>query len=135
MGLYTDERGDGKPTPIILSVVGFILSLLFVGMWGCPTYNVWQQGLSGQAALERAKQDRQIDIEEAKAKLESSHFLMKADSVRAEGTAEANRIIATSLTREYIQWLWVQGLHDGSSEVIYIATEANLPILEASRKK
>lgn len=131
MPLFTDERGGVKGLPVTVTSILFVLGLIFTGMWGCPTYNIWQQGLSGQAALERAKQDRQIDVEEAKAKLESAHFLMKADSIRAEGTAEANRIIATSLTREYIQWLWVQGLHDGSSEVIYIPTEANMPILEA----
>ena len=36
---------------------------------------------------------------------------------------------------EYITWKWVEGLHDGSSETIYIPTEANLPILEANRRK
>lgn len=30
---------------------------------------------------------------------------------------------------------WVKGLTDGSSEVIYVPTEANLPILEAGRIK
>ncbi|UCF13227.1 MAG: hypothetical protein JSW06_02940 [Thermoplasmatales archaeon] len=34
----------------------------------------------------------------------------------------------------YLRYLWIQGLHDGSSEVIYIPTEANLPILESVRK-
>ena len=33
----------------------------------------------------------------------------------------------------YLRYLWVQGLQDGSSEVIYIPTEAGLPILEATR--
>lgn len=52
---------------------------------------------------------------------------------RAKGVAEANKIIADSISQQYIQYLWVQGLNDGSSEVIYVPTEANLPILEASR--
>ena len=39
-----------------------------------------------------------------------------------------------SLTPEYIKWKWVEGLHDGSSEVIYVPTETNLPILEARDK-
>lgn len=42
-------------------------------------------------------------------------------------------LISASITAEYIQYLWVQGLHDGSSEVIYVPTEANLPVLEATR--
>ena len=33
----------------------------------------------------------------------------------------------------YLRYLWIQGLQDGTSEVIYIPTEANLPILEAAR--
>lgn len=52
---------------------------------------------------------------------------------RAKGVSEANKIIADSISEEYIQYLWVQGLNDGSSEVIYVPTEANLPILEATR--
>lgn len=52
---------------------------------------------------------------------------------RARGVAEANKIIADSISEEYIQYLWVQGLNDGNSEVIYVPTESNLPILEANR--
>lgn len=52
---------------------------------------------------------------------------------RARGVAEANKIIADSISSEYIQYLWVQGLNDGNSEVIYVPTESNLPILEAGR--
>ncbi len=103
-------------------------------MAGCPRYRVWQQEMEGRAELSRAEQNRQIKIEEAKAELEASTYKRQADSVRAVGTAEANRIIAKSLTSEYIQWKWVEGLHDGSSEVIYVPTEANIPILEVKPK-
>ncbi len=54
---------------------------------------------------------------------------------RAKGVAEANKIIANSISQQYIQYLWVQGLNDGNSEVIYVPTESNLPILEANRLK
>ena len=33
----------------------------------------------------------------------------------------------------YIRWRYIEGLHDGSSEVIYIPTEAGIPIMEAGR--
>ncbi len=58
-----------------------------------------------------------------------------AEVERAKGVAEANKIIGSSLkgNESYLRYLWIQGLQDGSSEVIYIATEAGLPILEASR--
>ncbi len=49
---------------------------------------------------------------------------------RAIGIAEANEIIAHSLTKEYLQYKFIEGLNDGNTEVIYIPTEANMPILE-----
>lgn len=54
---------------------------------------------------------------------------------RAKGVSEANKIIANSITPEYIRYLWVQALSDETNQVIYVPTEANLPILEASRLK
>ena len=128
---YLETRNKIRWTSIGVTV---FFTLVFGGMWGCPQYNVWQQGLSGQAELARAEQNRQIKIEEAKAVFEAATYKRRADSIRAVGVAEANRIIASSLTPEYIKWKWVEGLHDGSSEVIYVPTEANIPLLEATRK-
>lgn len=118
--------------------IGF-LSLTIIAaaaMWGIPQYGVWQQGLSGLAKLKEAEYSKQVAIEEAKADLESAGLKAKAEVERAKGVAEANKIIGDSLKGNdgYLQYLWIQGLHDGSSEVIYIPTEANLPILEATRK-
>ena len=99
-----------------------------------PIYHVWSSEMSGKAELREAEWNKQIAIEEAKAELESSTLKAEADIIRAEGIAESNRIISETLTSEYITWKWVEGLHDGSSEVIYVPTEANLPLLEARNK-
>lgn len=106
-----------------------------LAMWGGPHHGVWQQGLAGQGALKRAEQDRKIAIEEAKAKSESAKSLALAEIERAKGVAEANRIIGDSLKSNdaYLRYLWILGLQDGSSEVIYVPTEANRPLLEATR--
>ncbi len=110
-----------------------ILVLAFIGlcMWIFPTYNVWSQEMSGKADLAEAEWSKQIMIEEARAEKDAASLRKSTDIIRAEGIAEANRIISQSLTDKYIKWKWVEGLHDGSSEVIYIATEAGIPILEA----
>jgi len=120
---------------ITVGCLGFVLLVIF-GMAGCPVYNVWQKELSGKASLKRAEWDRQIAIKEAMAKMESAKSLAQAEVERAKGVAEANKIIGASLkdNESYLRYLWIQGLQDGSSEVIYIPTEANLPILEAIRK-
>lgn len=122
------------------SLAGLFFLILFagiiaLGMWGCPTYAVWQQGLEGQAELARAEQNRQIQIEEARAALQSAGLLSQAEIERAKGVAEANRIIGNSLQGNdaYLRYLWIQQLGVNNSDVIYVPTEANLPILEAQR--
>ncbi|MDL2221708.1 hypothetical protein LJC35_04060 [Parabacteroides sp. OttesenSCG-928-N08] len=105
-------------------------------MYGCPRYNVWQQEMVGKAEFAKAEQNRRIKIEEAKANLEAEKLNAEAEIVRAKGAAEAIRIENGSLSPAYIQYLWVrqqQNLNDKT--VIYIPTEANLPILEAGREK
>lgn len=124
---------------IVGGFLGLVLlcGLLAFGMWGCPTYKVWQQGMEGKAALQRAEQDRQIKVQEAVALRDAAMYRAAADSIRAEGTANANRIINASLTSEYIKWYFVEGLNQtaesGNLQIIYIPTEANVPITEAAR--
>ena len=54
---------------------------------------------------------------------------------RAKGVAEANKIIGESLNgnEAYLHYLWLHGLETGNNDVIYVPTEANLPIMEAGR--
>ena len=118
---------------IILAVIGAVIvlaSLFFVIPW----YNVWQQEMSGKAEFAKAEQNRKIKIEEAKANLEAEKLNAQAEIERAKGAAEAIRIENGSLTPTYIQDLWVRqqsNLHDKT--VVYIPTEGNLTILEATR--
>lgn len=106
-----------------------------VPMWGCPQYSVYQQRMAGAAALAEAESSRQIATAEAHAKMESAKLLAEAEVERARGAAQANQIIGESLkgNESYLRYLWIQGLQEGGNEVIYIPTEAGLPILEAGR--
>lgn len=117
---------------ILLIVLGLFIGFL---MFGLPVYRVWQQEMTGKAELSRAEQNRQIRIQEAKAKKEAAVFEAEAEVERAKGVAAANKIIGESLNENenYLRYLWIQSLSDGNSETIYVPTEANLPILEAGR--
>jgi hypothetical protein len=116
----------------IFLVFAFIVSV----MLAYPYYRIYEQERFGQAALAEAEYTKKILVEDAKARLESSKLDALAEIERAKGVAEANKIIGTSLANNeaYLRYLWIQGLHDGSSEVIYVPTEANLPILEAGNR-
>jgi hypothetical protein len=98
-------------------------------------YSVDQQKLQGEAELKRAEQNRQIKIEEAQATQESAVFLAQAEVARARGVAEANEIIAEGLggPEGYLRYLWIQTL-EGGQDTVYVPTEANIPILEATRR-
>ena len=114
----------------IVGAVVVIGSLFFVIPW----YNVWQQEMSGKAEFAKAEQNRKIKIEEAKANLEAEKLNAQAEIERAKGAAEAIRIENGSLTPTYIQYLWVrQQSNLNNKTVVYIPTEGNLPILEATR--
>lgn len=119
-------------TVIVLIIVLGLCGFLF----GCPTYNVYAARKSGEAQLAQATQNRQIAVQEAQAKFESADFEARAEIRRAEGVAKANQIIGNSLTNNeaYLRYLFVNNLANTHDQVIYVPTEANLPILEAGER-
>ncbi len=77
---------------------------------------------------------RHVGCNRTKANLEAEKLNAQAEIERAKGAAEAIRIENGSLTPTYIQYLWVRQQSNLSGKtVIYIPTEANLPILESTR--
>lgn len=129
---------DDVSAALTLGTIGILAvgGLAFLGMWGCPKYDVYSQRLQGAALLAHAQSSREIAVAEAKAKMESAELLAQADISRAKGAAQANKIIGDSLknNEEYLRYLWIQNLENSKEhQVIYVPTEAGLPILEASR--
>lgn len=124
---------DGLAVGGILTIL--VLLAVGVAMWGWPTYRVWQREMAGQAQLREAEWNRQIAVREAQATLESAAHLADAEIERARGVAEANRIIAMGLggPEGYLHYLWVQTLAESGNQIIYVPTEAQLPLLEAGR--
>jgi len=123
------EREPKKKEVIIFFII-MVLILLII-LWAYPNYKVYAKELNGKAQLKEAEWNRQIAVQEAQALKESAKLKADAEVIRAEGIAKANEIIAGSITAEYIKYKFVEGLNDGNTEVIYVPTESNLPILEA----
>ena len=74
-----------------------------------------QEALQKEFELDKAKKDAEIEV------------------ARAGGIAKSNTIIAESLSEKYLRYLWIQNLKTPNSQVVYVPTEANLPIMEAAR--
>lgn len=123
-----------KTRDIVACCVAAVL-LVIGAFWGVPQYQIYSQRLSGEAKLKEAESSRQIVVEEAKAKKEAAIMLAEAEVSRARGAAEANKIIGEGLKgqHEYLVYLWIQTLGDKDNHVIYVPTEANIPVLEAAR--
>lgn len=124
----------------VLIVVGVTL------LSGCgplkPMFQQWSSEArlielenEGKAQLLKSQSERKVQIEDAKGKLESAKLFAAAEIERAKGVAEANKIIGSSLkgNESYLRYLWIQNM-DTDKEVIYVPTEANLPILEAGKR-
>lgn len=114
----------------IENMVGALVSFgLFLGLgmgiaFGYPEYKVWEQSKAGEAALAKATQDRQIKVQEAEAEQEA-----------ASKQAEANRILGESIRQypESMEQKWVEAIEKTSNQVIYLPTEASVPITESTR--
>lgn len=122
-----------------LALMGIIGLVVFC--WGLSAihkeYAIWAERKRGEAEYAHAEANRKIAILEAEAKKESAKALCDAEVIRAEGVAKANKIIGESLANNegYLRYLWIQGLQTNNMQVVYIPTEANLPILESQRMK
>lgn len=130
------------PNSALLGSVGSILVviLLCAGLYGCPMYGVYSSKMAGEAELAQAEYGKQVAVQTAKAKLDAADLLAQADVRRAQGVAQANKILTDSLggPEGYLRWKFIEMLEDTSNApgktIIYVPTEANLPILEAGRK-
>ena len=74
-----------------------------------------QESLQKEFELTKAKKDAEIEV------------------AKAEGVAKSNVIIASSISENYLRYKWIEGLQGAQKQVVYVPTEANLPVLEANR--
>lgn len=118
-----------------LGILGLVLLIAMFAVAG-PPYRVWSSEMKGKAEYMRAEQNRRIKVEEAKANLDAEKLNAQAEIERAKGAAEAIKIENGSLTPTYIQYLWVRQQNASTNNrIIYIPTEAGLPVQEAGRAK
>lgn len=115
----------------------FAIGALWCVIWGWQYFKVFKAEYSGKAVLAEAEYSRQVAVKEAQAKKDSAVLLAEAEVSRAEGVAKANKIIADGLggPEGYLRYLYIHMLEENpGNQIIYIPTEAGLPILEAGRQ-
>ncbi|MGX7708013.1 membrane protease subunit [Methylobacterium sp. Gmos1] len=120
--------------PGLLTVGGAIVA------WAIayPPYNIWVQKLQGQADLAQAENETRIVVRKAERELDAAKLYAQADVERAKGIAASIREVENALggPEGYLRWKYINMLEeqDGVSQIIYVPTEAGLPILEAGKR-
>lgn len=100
--------------------------------------NITEQHAEGQAQLQKAESSRRVRVLDAQARLDSARMTAEAEVIRAQGVAQANKILSDSLggPEGYLRWKYIEMLEEkqGATSTIYIPTEAGVPILEAGKR-
>lgn len=110
-------------------------------MYGYPKYKVYKQKMQGTADFKEAEINRQIQVEEARAKEEALMMVARGNAERikihAQATEEAISKIGEKLNQypDYLRYHWIEEVAGSVGERIYIPTEAGMPILEARSKQ
>jgi regulator of protease activity HflC (stomatin/prohibitin superfamily) len=124
--LYTSERemlaqAIFESLKSLIEGRGIILErVLLRGMTLPPTVtSAIEQKLKAEQDAERMKFILQRETQEAERK-----------RVEAAGIRDAQLIINQSLTTQYLHYLWINTLNENPN-VIYVATEANMPLFRA----
>lgn len=120
--------------------------VVIITLWmlvGYPRWNVWASHQSGLADLMQAKNEQQVQVSEAQGRLDAASINKKAAIIEAEAVACQIEAIGKKLIKHdlYLKWQWIKMMEDrsnredGDASVIYIPTEAGMPILEAGNRK
>ena len=120
---------------IVLGILG--VGLIAFAFWFIPVYNVWASKKSGEARLAEANFAEQVAIAEANARLKSATMNSEAEEIEATAVGNSVKIIGDALRENegYLRWQWIKMMCSTENEVIYVPTEASLPILEATRNQ
>ncbi len=80
----------------------------------------FRESIEAKLTAEQRVQQKQFELEQARKDAE-------IEVARAEGAAKAQEIVRSTLSGSYLQYLGIKTLNENPN-VIYVATEANLPI-------
>jgi prohibitin 1 len=82
----------------------------------------FKESIEAKLTAEQRVQQKQFELEQAVKDAE-------IEVARARGAAESQQIVRSTLSDSYLQYLWIKTLNENPN-VIYVATEANLPLFK-----
>ncbi|WP_162941578.1 hypothetical protein [Desertimonas flava] len=123
-------RAIGKAVAtVIVAIVLVIVGWKVVS----PKLNLYRSNTEKQSVIAEQEAISQAEVYAAQKRVTAAEAEAEARIIEAESIAESQRIISETLTPEYLTWRFYEVLATTENEIIYVPTEAGLPILEAAR--
>lgn len=85
----------------------------------------FKAAIEAKLTAEQKVQQKQFELQQAEKDAE-------IEIARARGAAKSQEIVRSTLSDSYLQYLWISTLNQNPN-VIYVATEANLPIFKQAK--
>ena len=82
----------------------------------------FKESIENKLTAEQKAEQKRFELQQAKRDAE-------IEIARAEGAAQAQEIVRSTLSDSYLQYLWIKTLNENPN-VIYVATEANMPLFK-----
>src|SRR5690242_6437119 len=124
---------DISLTTILWAAGELVTICILWALIGYPKWRVWAAHQAGLADLAAARNEQQIQIAQAQSRLDAAELNKQAAIKEAEAVSEQIKRIGTELGVHdlFLRWQWIQMMekHGTDATVIYVPTEANLPIL------
>jgi regulator of protease activity HflC (stomatin/prohibitin superfamily) len=83
----------------------------------------FKESIEAKLTAEQRVAQKQFELEQARKDAE-------IEVARARGAAQAQKIVRATLSDSYLEYLWIKTLNKNPN-VIYVASEANLPIVKS----
>ena len=83
----------------------------------------FKESIEAKLTAEQLVAQKQFELEQARKDAE-------IEVARARGAAQAQEIVRSTLSESYLHYLWIKTLNENPN-VIYVASEANMPIFKS----
>ncbi|MDR2188304.1 MAG: hypothetical protein LBE62_09675 [Azonexus sp.] len=124
------EKGNTQMGAVVITIVMGVI-VIALGMWALPQYKVYSQRLAGEAALAQAESAKRILVEQAQAEKDAA--VLRAEAIAIVG--KAAKEYPEYRNQEFIG-AFAEAMQNGNiQKIIYVPTEANIPIIEARSER
>lgn len=124
-----DKRALDERIFLVVKILGGCALAVAAVMAGCPQYKVYSAKLAGEAVLAHSVAAREVQVSQARGEMEAASLRAKAIQI----VGQAAKDFPEYRKQEFIG-AFAEALKEGKiNQIIYVPTEANIPIMESAR--